>query len=119
MTLKINNPIDAENVKMADGSNAETAINAKQDSLSKGSYVGSLDDLFVPGWHWCDFSKVTEAPYTNGYGYVIVEAKPNAGGARSCVQKIYRFGNAITEIAIRPYTNSQWCAWRKISTVAI
>lgn len=119
--LKIANPIDATNVKMQDGANAETAIKGKQDVLTKGTYVGSLDDLYTPGWYWCHFGDdVTGSPYTSGFGYTIVEAKISQSGvSQSCIQKIYRFNSGITDIAIRPRTNNQWYPWRKVVTTEI
>ncbi|MCI9293346.1 MAG: hypothetical protein HFF02_08645 [Erysipelotrichaceae bacterium] len=118
MSLKINNVMDATNIIMKDGSSTESAINKKQDSLLKGGYTGSLDDLHVTGYYWCNFSNVTGAPYTSGYGWVEV-IRHLAVNSQACVQKIYRFNLGITEVAIRPYTNNQWYEWRKIITAAI
>ncbi|MCI9292995.1 MAG: hypothetical protein HFF02_06845 [Erysipelotrichaceae bacterium] len=118
MSLKIDNAIDATNTMMSDGTNAETAISKKQDSLLKGGYTGSLNGLYTAGWYWCNFSNVTGSPYTSGYGWVEV-IRHLAVNSQACVQKIYRFSSGITEIAIRPYTNNQWWGWRKVATTTI
>ena len=119
MTLKINNPVDASNVMMPDGTSVEVALSKKQDSLAKSTFKGDFDATRVGGWYWCDFANCTNAPYSNGYGWMnVVQASKSA---LTCTQIIYRFnGNTgIPEIAVRPYTNSRWYPWRKIETTAI
>lgn len=108
--------ISFPNLKKALGIDAlNSALNDKQGLLMGGTYKGNVDDAKTAGCYWCDFSDVSGAPYTGGYGWL--EVAKNSNG--SFIQKIYRFNNGITQISVRGYTNSQWYPWRTTNTSAI
>lgn len=85
-------------------------IGKKQNSLVRGAFTGSIDDCKEIGCHYANFTNVTNAPYTSGYGWIDVKAP---GG--TYIQEIYRYSaEGIVEKAVRDFINNQWYPWRKI-----
>ena len=90
--------------------NLETLNANYQPSIQRGVATGSLNNTITEGTYWCDFSNITDAPWTDGYGWLEV-ARYNDG--MQCVQRITRYSTAHIKnvIAIRFYTNNQWYPW--------
>lgn len=85
----------AEHVILRDGSNL---------NLIRSTYSGNLDECTEIGCHWTDFSKDTNAPYTSGYGEIIVEKS-----GTTLIQRIYRHTTAgVSEECVRIFVNNQW-----------
>ena len=92
-----------------------SALDDKQGLLMAGSYSGNIDNAKNAGCYWCKFSDISGSPYTSGFGWLEVTQNSNT----SFVQKIYRFNNGITQIAVRGYVNSKWYPWHTINTSVI
>lgn len=72
----------------------------------------SLGDIVENGVYWCDFSKVTNSPYTSGYG--ILEVFSPAETIH--VQRITRINTTGSfQTATRFYANSKWYSWGIVS----
>lgn len=88
----------AEHVILRDGSNL---------NLIRSTYSGNLDECTEIGCHWTDFSKDTNAPYTSGYGEIIVEKS-----GTTLIQRIYRHTTAgVSEECVRIFVK------KKLSTL--
>lgn len=83
-------------------------------TLRRGTYTGDLDECKEVGLYWVNFTNVTNAPYTSGYGFVDVKAS----SSNVFVQEIYRHtSDGVSEKKVRQYINSQWHPWIKIDLV--
>lgn len=80
------------------------------------TFAGDMDiKTLSPGFYFCNFINITNAPYTSGYGVLEKVNLDFSGDAY--MEKIYRYNNGyISEIAYRIYINSKWYDWTYIST---
>lgn len=106
---------------LSDGEHAEILgighISRLKTALCAGgsTFAGDMNNAesMDPGFYFCEFVNITNAPYTSGYG-VLEKANLDFSG-NAYVEKIYRYVNGyIAEIAMRIYANSQWYDWTYI-----
>lgn len=89
-------------------------LGTKQNSIVRGTFTGDLNECKEVGLYWANFTNVTNAPYTSGYGFVDVKAS----SSNAFVQEIYRHtSNGVSEKKVRQCINSQWHPWIKIDLV--
>lgn len=75
----------------------------------------SIDDIRREGTYWCN--TISGRPQTsNAYAFLLVFVY-----GQTVVMQVYVpfTTNGFTEIYSRPYANSQWYAWRKLTTTAV